>query len=112
MAAIKPGVKVIDVARLGDKLSEESGYQSEVLKTAWPYYGHSVGCMWEAPYIESRICSEDDVFKENMVHSVEAFYESDEAGTATFETNFIITATGVDEITTTPHVLPTICVSH
>ena len=103
MAAIKPGVKVIDVAHLGDKLSEQSGYQSEVLKTSWPYYGHSVGCMWEAPYIESRICNEDDLFEEGMVHSVEAFYESEEAGTATFETNFIITGSGVEEITTTPH---------
>lgn len=103
MAAIKPGVKVKDVALLGDKLSEESGYQSEILKTAWPYYGHSVGCMWEAPYIESRICSDDELFEENMVHSVEAFFESDEAGTATFETNFIVTADGVDEITPTPH---------
>ena len=59
--------------------------------------------MWEAPYIESRICSDDELFEENMVHSVEAFYESEEAGTATFETNFIIAADGVDEITTTPH---------
>ncbi len=103
MAAIKPGVKVKDVALLGDKLSEASGYQSEILKTAWPYYGHSVGCMWEAPYIESRICGDDELFEENMVHSVEAFFESKEAGTATFETNFIVTADGVDEITPTPH---------
>ncbi len=104
MAAIRPGVAVMDVARLADDLSEKSGYQSDVLKTAWPYYGHSVGCMWEAPYIETRLCNEEDVFLEDMVHSVEAFFEADGVGTATFETNFIVTDTGVDEITTTPHV--------
>ena len=103
MAAIRPGVAVMDVARLADELSEQSGYQSDVLKTAWPYYGHSVGCMWEAPYIETRLCSEEDVFLEGMVFSVEAFYETDDVGTATFETNFIVTDSGVDEITTTPH---------
>ncbi len=103
MAAIRPGVAVMDVARLADELSEQSGYQSDVLKTSWPYYGHSVGCMWEAPYIETRLCSEDDVFLEGMVHSVEAFFETDEVGTATFETNFIVTDSGVEEITTTPH---------
>ncbi len=103
MAAIKPGVAVMDVARLADDLSEKSGYQSDVLKTSWPYYGHSVGCMWEAPYIETRLCKEEDVFLEGMVHSVEAFYEADGVGSATFETNFIVTDTAVEEITTAPH---------
>lgn len=104
MAAIRPGVKVKDVGLLGDKLSQESGYVNEVLKKAWPYYGHSNGCMWEAPYIEPRLCSDDDLFHENMVASVEGFFTSEEAGTAVFETNFIITKDGVDEITPVPHV--------
>ena len=103
MAAIKPGVKVKTVGELGDKLSDESGYVSEVLKTNWPYYGHSNGCMWEAPYIEPRLCSDDEIFEENMVASVEAFYESEGVGTATFETNYIVVKDGVEEITTTPH---------
>ena len=104
MSAIRPGVKVKDVALLGDKLSTESGYVNEVLKKAWPYYGHSNGCMWEAPYIETRLCSDDDLFQENMVASVEGFFTSEEAGTAVFETNYIVTKDGVDEITPVPHV--------
>lgn len=103
MKAIRPGVKVKTVGELGDKLSFASGYSNEVLKTNWPYYGHSNGCMWEAPYIEPRLCTDADVFEENMVASVEGFYTSKTAGTAVFETNYIITKTGVDEITTTPH---------
>ena len=103
MAAIKPGVKVKTVGELGDKLSDESGYVSDVLKTNWPYYGHSNGCMWEAPYIEPRLCSDEETFEENMVASVEAFYESEGVGTACFETNYIVVKDGVEEITTTPH---------
>lgn len=103
MDAIKPGVKVKQVGELGDRLSEESGYQSEVLKTNWPYYGHSNGCMWEPPYIEPRLCSDDDVFQENMVASVEGFFDAEGVGTAVFETNYIITADGLEEITPVPH---------
>ena len=103
MEAIRPGVKVKTVGELGDRLSQETGYYSEALKTNWPYYGHSNGCMWEAPYIEPRLCGDDDIFEENMVASVEAFFTDEEAGTAVFETNFIVTSEGVDEITPVPH---------
>jgi Xaa-Pro dipeptidase len=103
MAAIKPGVKVMDVAKLGDRLSEKSGYISEVLKTNWPYYGHSNGCMWEAPYLETRLLKGDEIFQKDMVASVEGFFDSKSAGTAGFETNYIVTAKGVEEITPVPH---------
>jgi Xaa-Pro aminopeptidase len=103
MAAIRPGVKVRDVGLLGDRLTADSGYYNEVLKTNWPYYGHSNGCMWEKPYIEPRLCSKDDVFVENMVASVEAFFSAEGVGTAVFETNYIVTKTGVEEITPVPH---------
>lgn len=103
MAEIRPGVKVKDVGLLGDKLSKESGYFNEVLKTNWPYYGHSNGCMWERPYIEPRLCTDDELFEENMVASVEGFYTHEGVGTAAFETNYIITADGLEEITPVPH---------
>ena len=103
MDAIRPGVRVKSVGEMGDDLSRESGYYSEALKTSWPYYGHSNGCMWEAPYIEPRLCGDDDVFEENMVASVEGFFTDEEAGTAAFETNYIITGNGVEEITPVPH---------
>ena len=104
MDAIRPGVRVKSVGELGDELSKETGYYSEALKTSWPYYGHSNGCMWEAPYIEPRLCGDEDVFEENMVASVEGFFTGEGLETAAFETNFIITGTGVDEITPVPHV--------
>ena len=103
MDAIKPGVKVKTVGEMGDQLSRETGFFSEALKTSWPYYGHGNGCMWEAPYIEPRLCTDGDLFEENMVGSVEAFFTDEEAGTAVFETNYIITKDGVEEITPVPH---------
>lgn len=104
MAEIRPGVKVKDVGLLGDDLSTASGYRNEVLKTAWPYYGHSNGCMWEKPYIEPRLCSDNDRFEENMVASVEGFFTAPGVGTAVFETNYIVTKDGVKEITPVPHI--------
>ena len=103
MEKIKAGVRVKEVGELGDELSRQSGYVSEVLKTNWPYYGHSNGCMWEAPYIEPRLCAPGDIFEENMVASVEGFFDAPGVGTAAFETNYIVTRTGVDEITPVPH---------
>ena len=103
MAAIRPGVKVKDVGLLGDRLSAESGYRSDVLKAAWPYYGHSNGCMWEPPFIEPRLCADDDMFCENMVAGVEGFFAAEGVGTAAFETNYIVTEDGIEEITTAPH---------
>ena len=105
MDEIKPGVSVKKVGQLGDELSKASGYYSEALKTSWPYYGHGNGCMWEAPYIEPRLCGDDEIFEENMVGSVEAFYTDEESGnTAVFETNYIINHDGVEEITPVPHI--------
>jgi Xaa-Pro aminopeptidase len=103
MAAIKPGAKVKAVGLLGDRLSAESGYVNQLLKTNWPYYGHSNGCMWEKPYIEPRLCNDDDIFEENMVASVEGFFTAAGVGTAVFETNYIVTKNGVEEITPVPH---------
>ena len=99
MAMIKPGVRFKDVALWGDKFSADSGYASEALKTNWPYYGHSNGCMWEKPYIEPRLCSDTDIFEEGMVASVEAFFDRKGVGTAGYETNYIVTKKGVEEIT-------------
>ena len=102
MSEIRPDVKVMDVALLGDRLMSESGYASEVLKTNWPYYGHGNGCMWERPYIEPRLCTDEEVFEENMVASVEGFFDRDGVGTAGYETNYIITKDGVEDITPVP----------
>lgn len=84
---------------MGRQVLGQSGYASEALKTNWPYYGHSNGCMWEKPYIEPRLCTDTDIFEEGMVASVEAFFDRKGVGTAGYETNYIVTKKGVEEIT-------------
>lgn len=101
--SIKPGVKVKDIGEMGDELSKEAGYYSEQFKINWPYYGHGNGCMWERPYLEPRMCTDDEYFKENMVGSVEGFFCDEEVGTAAFETNYILTKDGPEELTPVPH---------
>jgi Xaa-Pro dipeptidase len=102
-ASIRPGVRVRQVAELGDRLTKESGYATDQAKEMWPYYGHGNGCMWEPPFIEVRACTPDEVFEENMVGSVEAFLSREGAGSAGFETNYIVTAKGTEVITTSPN---------
>ena len=101
---IKPGVSVLEIAKLGERLSVESGYDADQAKEMWPYFGHGNGCMWEAPFIESRACSPDEKFEANMVASVETFLLKDGVGAAGFETNYIVTETGTELLTTTPNV--------
>ena len=39
-----------------------------------------------------------------MVASVEGFFTAEDVGTAVFETNYIVTKDGVEEITPIPHI--------
>jgi Xaa-Pro dipeptidase len=100
---IKPGVKVKTIAQMGDELQKTSGYRSDQAKEMWPYHGHGNGCMWEAPYIETRATDDNEIFEENMVASVETFLLEKGVGAAGYETNYIITKTGTEVITTTPN---------
>jgi len=96
-------VKVKTIAQMGDELQKTSGYRSDQAKEMWPYHGHGNGCMWEAPYIETRATDDNEIFEENMVASVETFLLEKGVGAAGYETNYIITKTGTDVITTTPN---------
>lgn len=100
--AIRPGVRVMDVALLGDKLIREAGYGEDPAQQAWPYYGHGLGSMWEPPIIEKRCCSDTEVFAANMVLGVECFLGDEHQGIAGFEDNFIVTGAGTELLSNTP----------
>ena len=76
--------------------SEESFYD-----TSWPYYGHSNGCLWEKPFLFTDFdkIPEDWQFHEGMVASSEVFLTRKGAGTASYETNWIVTKTGIEKVT-------------
>ena len=101
-APVKHGVKVKDVARSARRVHDEVRTERSLIDTAWPYYGHSNGCMWEHPLIAEDAVTDDDIFEENMVASSEAFLSREGVGTAMMETNWIVTKTGIEKLTPLP----------
>ena len=102
MAAVRAGVKVKEVARLGDRLQDAAGGVSGQGGEMWPYYGHGNGGMWEPPLIHVDLCEDDEVFEEGVVASAETFLYREGVGGAGFEQNYIVGKDGVEVITTAP----------
>jgi Xaa-Pro aminopeptidase len=102
MQAVRPGVRVKDVAAVGDRLKEAAGGASGQGGEMWPYYGHGNGGMWEPPLIHADLCDDDEIFEEGMVASSETFLYREGVGGAGFEQNYIVRKDGVEVITNAP----------
>ena len=100
--AIKPGVLVHDVARLGDEMSATFAEGGSQMNDQWPLYGHGTGLYWEHPYIGVKMSSADDRFDAGMVLGIEAFLHIDGVGTAAHEQNLIVHDDGNEIITHSP----------
>ena len=101
IAAMKPGVKVRDLGKLGFELSKKHGGQVEGAAAQWPLFGHRQGMFWDS-WIGTDITEEDDVFEADTACSSEAFLIHDGVGLAGFEQNLIIGENGVEILTKTP----------
>jgi Xaa-Pro aminopeptidase len=101
-AQIRPGVRVHDIALLGQRLRREFGGPLEALEAEFPAYGHGSGLFWDPPVISTCYDGKHDTFKENMVASTEAFLATPGVGGVGFEQNFIVTNDGTELLTTTP----------
>ena len=88
--AIRPGVLVHDVARIGDRMSAEFSKGGSQMNDQWPLYGHGTGLYWEHPYIGIKMSASDDRFDAGMVLGIEAFLHIDGVGTAAYEQNLIV----------------------
>jgi Xaa-Pro aminopeptidase len=102
--AIRPGVLVHDVARLGDELSARFADGESQMNDQWPLYGHGTGLYWEHPYIGIRMSDPADRFEAGMVLGIEAFLHIEGVGTAAHEENMIVLDAGNEIITHTPAV--------
>lgn len=102
MAAIRPGVKAKELARIGDKLTAEVGGDPDQAGEQWPLYGHSNGLFFERPIYGENTCTDDETIEANMVCSSEAFLMRTGVGSAGFEQNFIVTDKGLELLTRTP----------
>jgi Xaa-Pro aminopeptidase len=101
IAAMKPGVKVRELDRIGRALMAKHGGQIEGPAAQWPLFGHRQGLFWDS-WIGNEITDADDVFEADTACSSEAFLIHDGVGLAGFEQNLIIGKTGVEILTKTP----------
>lgn len=102
VGAMRPGVKIMELARLGERLTREAGGGNDQTSTQWPLYGHALGLFWEDPYIGTQMCKESDTVEANMVFGVEAFLGRERVGAAGFEQNVMVTEAGVELLTKAP----------
>ncbi|MFP6682950.1 MAG: M24 family metallopeptidase [Gammaproteobacteria bacterium] len=102
MDAVRPGAKAMDVARLGERLMQESGGEKDQAAEKWPHFGHFMGLFFELPYIGTQMCSDEDVFSASTVVGIEAFVTKSGVGSSGIEQNFIVHADHNEILTKTP----------
>ncbi len=112
MAACRPGVTPREVGVLGDRFAVDHGYGVEMGGAIWDIYGHSISTFWLGPFIPSHGAEafEDDKgtwnvdrpFHDGQVYTIEAFFEEEGVGMASFEEVFIIGEDGFERLTNTP----------
>lgn len=100
--AIAPGVRVLDVADLGTRMTDDFGSVKDQIADLVPLFGHGVGMFWEHPFIGADFLHGDEIFESGMVCGVEAFLGREGVGSTAFEQNIIVTDSGTELITTTP----------
>ncbi|MGH6719590.1 MAG: M24 family metallopeptidase [Alphaproteobacteria bacterium] len=102
IAEIRPGVRLMDVARKGEGMLAAVGAEKDQAAEKWPLFGHGVGLFFEKPYISTTMGDAQDVFEPGMVMGVEAFVAHAGVGSAGFEQNVIVGPAGAEVITDAP----------
>jgi Xaa-Pro aminopeptidase len=100
---MRPGVKLLDVAAVGDRMTEEFGGDQSPSMKSFPFYGHGVGLAFELPRISTVMSEPADLVEENMVFGVEALLSLGDVGAAFFEDIIIIGKDGNELLTRTPN---------
>lgn len=99
---MRPGVPLLEVAAMGDKMTADFGGTISPFAKSFPFYGHGVGLTFELPRIGSTMSMPEDKVAESMVFGVEAFLAQDGAGSAFVEDIIIIGKDCNERITNTP----------
>jgi Xaa-Pro aminopeptidase len=103
---MRPGVSCGELFERGSSWLIEHGFAAPGAETSegvamlgqsYPSFGHSLGLAWENPSI---VEGEEAVLEPNMVMAVEAEVGRLGAGTGAFEHNVLVTASGVEILTT------------
>jgi Xaa-Pro aminopeptidase len=106
LAVLRPGVTADAAFRAGQAYMSENGFDAGTaddvvagLGQAFPSYGHSLGLAWESPWI---VPGNDWKLQPNMYLAIEASVGLPGVGAAGFEENVLITADGVEVLSSVP----------
>ncbi len=101
---LRPGVKLLEVAAEGDRMTAAFGGSISPIMKNFPFYGHGIGLGFELPRISTTMSMPDDIVEQNMVFGVESFLSLDGVGAAFFEDIIIIGKDGNELVTNSPSV--------
>nr|WP_206696085.1 M24 family metallopeptidase [Agrobacterium leguminum] len=99
---MRPGVKLIDIAAEGDRLTQAFGGSVSAIMKNFPFYGHSIGLGFEQPRISTSMSQPEDIAEENMVFGIESFLSLDGVGAAFYEDIIIVGRDGNELLTRSP----------
>lgn len=99
---MRPGVKLIDIATEGDRLTQAFGGSVSAIMKNFPFYGHSIGLGFEQPRISTSMSQPEDIAEENMVFGIESFLSLDGVGAAFYEDIIIVGRDGNELLTRSP----------
>jgi Xaa-Pro dipeptidase len=102
-AMMRPGMRLLDVAAEGDRLTRAFGGEVSPIMKNFPFFGHSVGLSFEQPRISTVMSLPGDVVEENMVFGIEAFLSLEGIGSAFVEDILIIGRDGNELLTRSPY---------
>ena len=60
IGAVRPGVTIMEIAKMGERMTREAGGGGDQTSEQWPLYGHGLGLFWEDPYIGTQMCTPGD----------------------------------------------------
>jgi Xaa-Pro dipeptidase len=100
--AIRPGMEALELAALGDRLTDAFGGDSDPISETYPLYGHGVGLFFEEPRIGTKLAPPGFAFEAGMVLGVEVFLSRNGIGSAAFEQNILVREDGNELLTTSP----------
>jgi Xaa-Pro aminopeptidase len=98
--AIRPGVTVGEVTRLGDRLRSDAGSGEDATSAMFPIYGHGVGLFWEPPRLVSG-ADQPERFHEGQTLGIEVFLSWSDVGSVGVEQNIIVGRDRNEVLTTT-----------
>ncbi|MET2829802.1 M24 family metallopeptidase [Mesorhizobium shangrilense] len=100
---MRPGIRLLDVAAEGDRLTAEFGGDVSPIMKNFPFFGHGIGLSFEQPRISTVMSLADDIVRENMVFGVEAFLATAGIGSAFVEDIIIIGKDKNEVLTKSPY---------